>query len=222
MTQPLVSCLLCTHNARDLVTMLALASYLQQNYENRELVIIDDGSDRIADLIEDIPAVTYIGLGQDASSLSQKRNIGCRAASGELICHFDSDDWSGSRRVSDQVAMMQQPGAMLGGYSKAFWYDFVNKRASCYSGSIWGASMIYRTEYALAHPWDEKVTNAEDGPFQNSAREQNTIVSTDGGQSFVATMHSRNARRAAVGTPGFWPFVDLKELPDGFRKAAGI
>ena len=217
---PLVSCLLCTRDARHLVQM-AIDSYLSQEYENRELVVVDDGPDPIADMLQGIPNLVYIALPHDAASLSEKRNIGCRAAHGEFICHMDSDDWSGPHRVTDQLTRLLLADAQLGGYSQAFWYDFVDQRASCYTGNIWGANLIYRRDYALEHPWDETVLIAEDNPFTAAALQLNAIMSSPGGQNFVATLHDGNARRQA-GQTSQWPPVDLSELPEAFRKAAGL
>lgn len=41
---PLVSVLLCQRNCRELASTLAIPSYLQQDYPNLELVIVEDGS----------------------------------------------------------------------------------------------------------------------------------------------------------------------------------
>ena len=214
---PLVSVLLCQRNCRELASTLAIPSYLQQDYPNLELVVVEDGTESILDLVEDIPNLVY--LQHPADNLSQKRNAGIRSAHGEIIVHLDADDWSGPHRVSDQVEMLRaNPEAQIAGYGKALWFDFVTGKASHYRGSPWGASIAYRREYALAHPWNETVSLAEDGPFINGT----PCVSKDGAQNFVATLHTKNARRAAVGMPDFWPFVDLRQLPEGFRRAAGI
>ena len=229
---PLVSVLLCTNNARAFVETLALPSYRSQDYPNLELVIVEDGPGTILDLVEDIPGLNYIRLAQGADTLSEKRNIGCRAAHGEYICHFDSDDWSAPGRVSEQVnALRGHPNDQVTGYgSNVLWYDFVDKQASRYTGSIWGANLTYWRSYALDHPWDETVTNAEDSAFLEPARIRNVVVSCDGGQNFVATLHSGNARRpigqvfSVVGNVRIpcWPVVPISELPEGFRGAVGI
>ena len=219
-SSPLVSVLLCTHGERHLLP-IALSSYASQTWAPRELVVIADGTD-IFDMVENIPSLVYVRLPQDAKTLSAKRNIGCQYARGEFVVHFDSDDFSGPDRISDQVEMMlANPGAKVGGYAQAYWYDFVDRRASKYNGSIWGASMIYRREWALANPWDESVSNAEDGPFRTAAESKGLRVHKDGAQNFVATLHNGNARRTAIGT-SCWPFVEVSELPEAFRKFAEI
>lgn len=215
--QPLVTVLLCHRNMRKLAAALAIPSYLQQDYPNLELVVVDDGDDLIHDLVEDIPDVNYLHL--PAHNLSEKRNAGVQAARGDIIVHFDADDWSGPNRVNDQVQMLRDnPGAQIAGYHQALWFDFVSHRASHYRGAIWGASIAYRKSYALNHRWDSEVSLAEDVPFIYGA----PVAFKDGGQNFVATMHTGNARRASVGDPSFWPFVELRALPKGFRSMAGV
>jgi glycosyltransferase involved in cell wall biosynthesis len=218
--QPLVTVLLC-HNGLRRMVKIAIDSYLSQDYPNRELIVVDDGPDLIFDLVMPIPACHYIQ--HNARNLSEKRNVGCKAARGEYIVHFDADDWSGPHRISDQVAMMQrQPGAAVGGYSSALWWDYVDRRASYYRGAVWSATYIYRRDYWLGHPWDEACSYAEDSPFLRPALDKHAVAQADGGQNFVATMHSKNARRAAAGTPGIWPYVGVDALPEAFRRAAGI
>jgi len=215
---PLVSVLLCHHNLRHMVK-IAINSYLTQEYVNKELVVIDDGDEPISDLVQGIENCRYHFI--PSKNLSQKRNAGCQASVGEFVIHFDADDWSGPLRIRDQVKALDN-GAQVAGYAQALWYDFVEKRASYYKGCVWGASLIYRRSYVLTHPWDESCPFAEDGPFLSLAREKDSVVSTDGKQNLVATMHSRNAHRAAVGLNDLWPYVGLDSLPEGFRKAAGV
>ena len=218
MNLPLVTVLLCHHRLRHMVQM-AIDSYLSQDYENRELLVVDDGPEPIADLMKDVSHCRYVN--HPAKNLSEKRNVGACEAKGEFIVNFDADDWSGWHRISDQVALIQRSASDIGGYGAAFWYDFVNKQASYYQGFLWGASMIYRRDYALVNPWDEACSVAEDQKFIHTARERKSIVACPGGDNFVATMHDRNVHRPA-GTSAMWPFVAVETLPEGFRKAAGL
>lgn len=214
---PLVTVLLCHRNIRELARTLAIPSYLSQDYEDRELVVVDSGDEPIADLLTGIDHCRYFPF--PGRNLSEKRNFGAKVACGEYIVHFDADDWSGPHRISDQVALMQN-GAEVAGYDRAYWYDFASKKASYYRGYIWGANLIYRTDYALTHPWDEKCQFIEDAAFIKPARDSRAIVTKDGDGNFVATLNDRSTKR----NPGEanWPFVPVGQLPDGFRKAAGL
>jgi hypothetical protein len=218
---PKVSVLLCHRNMRHLV-QTAIDCYLNQDWTGgKELIVVDDGEQFIGGTVRDVPNCLYLNF--EAQNLSQKRNLGAREASGEYIVHFDADDWSGPHRVTDQVELMlANPTKNLGGYGQALWYDFVHGKASYYHGTAWGATLIYKREYALAHPWDEGCSFAEDSLFMRHARDHETIVCSDGKDNFVATMHSQNAHRWHAGTSQGWPFIEIDDLPEGFRRAANL
>lgn len=98
---PLVSCVMSTNNRRTFV-LHAIQFYLRQDYPNRELIIVDDGSDPVYDIIPDDPGIHYFRSSKKFS-LGTKRNIGCSIAKGQIIILWDDDDWHGNHRVSHQV-----------------------------------------------------------------------------------------------------------------------
>ena len=59
----------------------AVASFLAQDYEPRELVILDDGQDAVDDLIPADPRIRYVRV-PNGKSLGEKRNEACRLARG--------------------------------------------------------------------------------------------------------------------------------------------
>ncbi len=99
---PLVSCIMPTRNRRRFIPM-ALRCFERQDYPRRELIVVDDGEDDISDLIPDHPAIRYLRL-CGRHTVGAKRNRACEAALGEIIVHWDDDDWYGPTRLADQVA----------------------------------------------------------------------------------------------------------------------
>jgi len=99
---PLISCIMPTHNRRAFIG-LALACFDAQTYPNRELVVIDDGTDPVGDLLENHPNVRYARV-STRLTLGAKRNLACELAQGDLIAHWDDDDWYNPRRLSEQIA----------------------------------------------------------------------------------------------------------------------
>ena len=99
---PLISCIMPTHNRRTFIG-LALACFDAQTYPRKELVVVDDGTDPVGDLLEGRPDVRYARL-SSRMSLGAKRNLACEIAQGDLIAHWDDDDWYNPRRLSEQIA----------------------------------------------------------------------------------------------------------------------
>jgi cellulose synthase/poly-beta-1,6-N-acetylglucosamine synthase-like glycosyltransferase len=81
---PLVSCIMPSFNRRRFVPR-AIMYFLRQDYPNKELVLVDDGTDPIGDLIPADPRLHYIQIPQRASR-GAKRNLACEQASGGTDC----------------------------------------------------------------------------------------------------------------------------------------
>ena len=87
---PLVSCIMLTRNRRAFVPK-AIRYFQRQDYPNKELVIIDDGSERLADLVHDDPHIRYIRL-SGRRALGGKRGQGVLGNDGDLTMRWDDDD----------------------------------------------------------------------------------------------------------------------------------
>lgn len=83
-----------------------IESILKQNYENIELILINDGSTDNSEIIcqkwiKIDNRVQYFY--QDNSGVSSARNIGINIAKGKYICFVDSDDWLDPQYVSSMM-----------------------------------------------------------------------------------------------------------------------
>ena len=100
---PRVSVLLPTRD-RPALLAVALHCYAEQDYPDRELLVLDDGADHPVDPA----AVAAVGgrLIQFDSSmlLGAKLQAGATAASGDLLVKWDDDDYLGPRFLSAHVA----------------------------------------------------------------------------------------------------------------------
>src|SRR5262245_16796280 len=101
---PLVSCIMPTANRRIFASQ-AIEYFLRQDYARKELIVVDDGSDSLADLMPERAEVRYLRLPRP-TPLGIKRNLACQASTGELIAHWDDDDWMSPERLSRQVAAL--------------------------------------------------------------------------------------------------------------------
>jgi glycosyltransferase involved in cell wall biosynthesis len=96
-----VSCIMPTYNRHDFVSQ-SIGYFQKQDYPLRELIIVDDGAQRVADLVPKDERIRYISL-PTRISIGEKRNLACEAAKGDLIILWDDDDWYGPQRISRQV-----------------------------------------------------------------------------------------------------------------------
>ena len=70
---PLVSCVMPTRNRRQFVGQ-SIWYFLRQDYPNKELIVVDDGEDNVADLIPTDARIRYHRL-DGPISVGAKRNI---------------------------------------------------------------------------------------------------------------------------------------------------
>ena len=73
-SSPLVSCILPTYN-RPRFLKQAIKYFENQDYANKELIVVDDGMDYIGDLISGRMDITYMKMNQRAT-IGEKLNIG--------------------------------------------------------------------------------------------------------------------------------------------------
>jgi len=115
---PLVSCIMPTFNRRAMLP-LALRSFARQDYPRRELIVVDDGDDPVADLVQGADGVRYFRL-PGRRAIGWKRNFACEKAHGEMIAHWDDDDWYSPERLRYQVAPVLAGEADITGLENAF------------------------------------------------------------------------------------------------------
>jgi hypothetical protein len=146
--EPLVSCIMPTYNRRQFVP-LAIDYFLRQDYEPKELIIIDDGTDGIADLVPDDARLRYFRL-QEKIPLGAKLNLACGYARGPIIAHWDDDDWYAPWRLAYQVKTLMTEGKDLCGINDLLYYDLGTGEAYRYhypaDQRLWlsGSSLCYR------------------------------------------------------------------------------
>src|SRR5690606_5403689 len=110
---PLVSCVMPTFNRRRFVPQ-AIELFQRQDYEHRELIIVDDGDDPVEDLLPEDERIRYLPL-DVRRTIGQKANLAVEAARGALIAYWDDDVWYAPARLSYQVAALVEQEADLVG-----------------------------------------------------------------------------------------------------------
>jgi glycosyltransferase involved in cell wall biosynthesis len=192
--QPIVSCIMPTYNRRRFVSY-AIRYFLNQEYENKELIIIDDGTDAINDLIPDTPSIRYYRL-ESKITLGAKLNLACKYASGNIIAHWDDDDWYAPRRLAYQVNTLLTEGKDLCGINQLLYYDLRNGSAYQYvypaNQRVWllGSSLCYTKELWAKHQFAD-INVGMDGLFVWAAPPQRVKVLADSSIA-VHMIHDNN------------------------------
>jgi glycosyltransferase involved in cell wall biosynthesis len=84
----------------------AIDSVLSQGYRDYEVIVIDDGStDRTADVIESYGRKIRC-IYQTNAGVSNARNRGLSASTGEFIAYLDADDMWYSKKLECQIAFL--------------------------------------------------------------------------------------------------------------------
>jgi glycosyltransferase involved in cell wall biosynthesis len=218
----LVSAIMPVYGQREMVE-IALASFLSQDWTNKELIVIDDSPEEMRSLFEPVPCVVYVHP-PERMKIGTKRNVACRNASGDIIVHFDSDDWSAPSRIRDQVERLRKSGKSVSGYHSMLFWDGVE--AFKYKGSedySLGTGLCYRKEFWQQHPFvPEGPRSWEDNVFVQAARNDNEIVAVDAGKLMVARIHPGNTcPKKPRENPRQWSPVAASEIPQEFFAASG-
>ena len=120
---PFVSVCTPTFNRRPFIKHI-IDCFDSQTYpkDRMEWIIIDDGTDKIEDLVKDHPQVRYYSYDKKMA-LGKKRNIMHEKSKGEIIVYMDDDDYYPPERVSHSVEMLTvNPEAMCAGSSEIYIY----------------------------------------------------------------------------------------------------
>jgi glycosyltransferase involved in cell wall biosynthesis len=208
---PLVSCIMPTRNRPRFVGQ-SIWYFLRQDYANRELVIVDDGEQAVTDLVPPDERIRYIRLDR-RTSIGEKRNIACAAARGELIAHWDDDDWIGFDRLSHQAAALGD-GDICGATS------LLHYRLE--AGEAWlrslpdnpvpelaGGTLFYRRSVWVNCAYSE-VDAGDDVPLVASTNTTARRVLADA-PFYVALMHAGATSRHDLGTAG-WERRPVEEV----------
>jgi len=191
----LVSCIMPTANRPGLVPQ-AIQYFLRQDYPNRELIILDDGVAPVADLIPQDSRIRYVRM-SNKRTMGSKHNMACEMARGEIIVHWDDDDWMADRRLSYQVSeLLRQPPMTLCGLARLIYYEPTVDRAWEYvypqNARPWvcGNSFCYQKLFWEKHPFPSQNEGA-DTVWVWGLRNQKVLALPDH-TFYVALIHGKN------------------------------
>jgi glycosyltransferase involved in cell wall biosynthesis len=110
MGAPLVSIIIPCYNAQDCVRD-AIKSALEQTYDNKEIIVIDDGStDQSLSVIREFGGSIRWETGVNRGGAAA-RNRGMAIAKGSIVQFLDADDMLDSQKLKQQVPVLLSSGA---------------------------------------------------------------------------------------------------------------
>ena len=120
--QPFVSICTPTFNRRPFIPVI-IKCFENQTYprDKMEWIIVDDGTDKIEDLVSHLPYVRYFKY-DEKMTVGKKRNITNEKAKGDIIVYMDDDDYYPVDRVSHAVEKLTGSKALCAGSSAMFIY----------------------------------------------------------------------------------------------------
>jgi len=164
----------------------AIGNWQAQDYPNLELIIVDDGEDKVEDLIPDDRRIRYVRLDTRAT-IGAKRNLACEQARGDLVINWDDDDWSAPWRVGYQVDAFSKADVDVSGLSTVYFCDpgtdrawryeypagrraWVHDATFCYRRSHWENDRFPDASYGIdvAYLWQgrpKRVATLDDPSF---------------------------------------------------------
>ncbi len=170
----MVSAIITTYNRRSYLRE-AVDSVLAQDYEDLEVIVVDDGS-------TDCPEGELAGLPvryvrKENGGISSARNLGIEVSTGEYLAFLDVDDQWLKGKLSTQITSMERDGYLIS-YTDEIWVrngKRINQkhRHRKYSGWIFSRCLplciispssvvIKRDVFDVTGPFDEDLPVCED------------------------------------------------------------
>lgn len=167
---PFVSICTPTFNRRPFIPYLVKAVERQIYDKTRiEWIIVDDGTDKIEDLVSNIPYVKYFKY-EKQMTLGRKRNIMNAKCSGDIIVYMDDDDYYPPDRVKHAVESLNRyTNALCAGSSEMhIYFDHIQK---VYQFGPYGpnhataATLAFKKELLNITAFDDSLAVAEEKHF---------------------------------------------------------
>jgi glycosyltransferase involved in cell wall biosynthesis len=208
---PLVTAIMPTRD-RPEFALQAVRYFRDQDYPNKELIVIEDGTPTLVGRLPDDSRIRYVATGAPLRSIGAMRNEACRLARGEIVAHWDDDDWYGPERLTRQVESIRADDADLTALRDSLMLDLATwrfwrcqpdlHRRIFYIGDVHGATMMYRRRI-----WEEAKfpdqSLAEDAIFLDQALNMGArLKAIDAEGLFIYVRHGANAWEMECGQYG--------------------
>jgi glycosyltransferase involved in cell wall biosynthesis len=188
---PSVSCLMVTTGDR-WALKYSLDCYMNQNYENRELVIItyEPNLDAVTNLVrtKNIQNAHVFAMGGDLS-LGDLRNMSIARARGDILVQWDDDDLFDPLRIKTMVAVLVQSSAAAAFLSRWLIWWPGRRLAAISQRRWWEGSIAMWREYAPVHP---ATTRGEDSSAVTLLANTQAVVICDATLLYIYAVTGSN------------------------------
>jgi glycosyltransferase involved in cell wall biosynthesis len=202
-----------TRNRRRFVGQ-AISYFQRQDYPSRELIVLDDGDDPVDDLVPVGDRIRYVRL-DGHWSLGRKRNLACELSRGDVICHWDDDDWYSADRIRRQVGELLDSGGDVCGLREVLHYRPQAGDAWLYRSRpgdrpwLAGGTLVYRRSAWKTSPFPDLHVGEDVGfVWQMDPQRVHAIA---GRGLYVALLHGRNTAAKNL-SDGRWSRRPLDEV----------
>jgi len=194
---PFVSVCTPTFNRRPFIPMM-LECFRNQTYpkDRMEWIIVDDGTDKVRDLIEaaGIKQIRYFDV-DEKMSLGKKRNYMHSFVKGTIIVYMDDDDYYPPERVSHAVEKLtQNREAMCAGSSELYiYFKHIKQMYKCgpYGPNhATAGTFAFRTELLKDSRYEDTAALAEEKHFLKNYTVP--FVQLDPMKSILVFSHNHN------------------------------
>ena len=149
----------------------AIKCFDHQDYpkDKMEWIIIDDGTDKIKDLVCNISQVKYFEY-DTKMPLGKKRNLMHEKSKGDIIVYMDDDDYYPPERVSHAVNMLlTHPNALCAGASEIYiWFKHIQKMfqfGPYGQNHATAGTFAFKREMLRDHKYEDHAALAEEKAF---------------------------------------------------------
>lgn len=169
---PMVSVCTPTFNRRPFIGII-FECFKNQTYprDKIEWIIIDDGTDKIKDLVENsgISQIKYFEL-ETKITLGAKRNLMHEKTTGDIIIYMDDDDYYPPERIQHAVdKLLENPDILVAGSSEMYiYFKHIAKMYQCgpyNSNHATAATFAFKKELLKITKYDDKKSLGEEKEF---------------------------------------------------------
>lgn len=224
---PFVSICTPTFNRRPFIPYLIKCIELQTYpMELMEWIIIDDGSDKVEDIIDEFKLrsnglqVKYFACAKQLT-LGNKRNIMHDKCTGEIIVYMDDDDYYPPERVSHAVeTLLANPAALCAGSSEMhIYFDHIKTLYQCgpYGPNhATAATFAFRRGLLTRVRYDDESAVAEEKHFLKNYTIPFVQLETTKSILVFSHIHNSVDKKTLIENPNKYIQKSPKQLSDFF------